>query len=278
MKITPIAQISPGQDGAIWGDFLFRFDHLGHCWVHHWRSWELISEFTLDKADRICPHSNAVVFGCNFYAPGDEFPLLYTNIYNNYAKAEDPHKGVCCVYRLTREGNHFTTHLVQMIVIGFTENTELWCSPEGDIRPYGNFVVDRKTGRYWAFVMRDGCHQTRYFSFDLPAVTAGEIDAELDIPRYVLTEQEIIDTFDVPYHHFIQGACLHNGKIWSVEGFTDDTDNPPGLRIIDPVARHQELYVNFMDMGICEEAEFIDFVDDTCYYSDAEGKLYTLEI
>lgn len=277
MNIKPIAQISAGQDGAIWGQYIFRFDTAGHCRVHALGSWEYVGEFTLDRADKLTPHSNAVVFGCEYYAPEDEFPLLYTNIYNNYAKADDPLKGVCCVYRLLREGSTFTSQLVQLIAIGFTEDTGLWCSPEGDVRPYGNFVIDREHNRYYAFVMRDGCHSTRYFSFSLPSVVEGEMDETFHVRRCTLAANGITDFFDVPYHHYIQGACFHQGNIYSVEGFTDDKQNPPGIRVIDPAARCQTLYVNFMDMGIREEAEFIDFADGICYYSDAHGKLYTLE-
>ena len=277
MNITPIAQITGDQDGAIWGQYVFRFDHKGHCSVHALHSWELLSNFTLDRADQIVPHSNAVVFGSEYYASEDEFPLLYSNIYNNYARASDPRKGVCCVYRLIRQGNTFSTQLVQLLTIGFVENTRLWGSPEGDIRPYGNFVIDRDNRRLWAFVMRDGAKRTRYFSFHLPSVHEGIIDEALQVKNCILTEKDILTSFDVPYHHFIQGACLHQGKIYSVEGFTNDEKNPPGLRIIDTAAGLEELYVNFMDLGIREEAEFIDFADGICYYSDAHGKLYTIQ-
>ena len=85
MNIKPIAQISAGQDGAIWGQYIFRFDTAGHCRVHALGSWEYVGEFTLDRADKLTPHSNAVVFGCEYYAPEDEFPLLYTNIDNTYS-------------------------------------------------------------------------------------------------------------------------------------------------------------------------------------------------
>lgn len=277
MRITPAAQISPGQDGAIWGGYLFRFDHRGYCRVHRMHTWECIGSFTLDRTEHLTPHSNAVVFGCEYYTPGDEFPLLYTNIYNNYAGTDDPHIGVCCVYRIMREGDRFTSCLVQLLEVGFSADTDLWASPGGDIRPYGNFVIDREKGRLWAFVMRDAPHTTRYMAFSLPRASEGSPDPILGVPRRVLTATEMLDFFDVPYHHFIQGACMHEGRIWSVEGFTDSTENPPGLRIIDPASRSQLLYQNFMDLGIREEAECIDFADGICWYSDAAGLLYTLE-
>ena len=90
MKINKFSSIRGGQDGAIYGDYLFRFDHTGLCRVYDMNqviapagdeAIPCISEFTLDRADKIAPHSNAVVFGNEYYAEGDEFPLLYSNIY-----------------------------------------------------------------------------------------------------------------------------------------------------------------------------------------------------
>ena len=42
-------------------------------------------------------------FGNEYYDEKDEFPLLYTNIYNNYAKTDDKRKGITCVYRIHKE-------------------------------------------------------------------------------------------------------------------------------------------------------------------------------
>ena len=107
---------------------------------------EPIAKFKLDRSDEIAPHSNAVSFGCEFFEEGDEYPLLYTNIYNNYANREDKMIGVCLVYRIRRCENVFTSTLLQMIEIGFCEDAELWrASAESHgKRPYGNFLVDSR--------------------------------------------------------------------------------------------------------------------------------------
>lgn len=280
MKLQKIAQLVKGQDGAIWGDLLFRFDAKGNCRVYRLKELregavEEISAFTLDRADTVAPHSNAVAFGPA--CPGEEFPLLYTNIYNNYAKTDDPMKGVCCVYRLRRERENFTTQLVQLIRVGFTEDTALWCSEGGDVRPYGNFVIDRERGIYYGFTMRDGAHTTRYFAFDLPAADAGEWDETLRVKTVTLQSGDIRSRFDVPYHNYLQGACCHGGKIYSVEGFNDDEKNPPALRIIDPAAGKQILHVAFSDVGLTDEPELIDFMGETCWYGEHRGGLYVID-
>jgi len=268
MNIKKIGSISGGQDGAIFGDYIFRFGTYGKCYVHETESKRAVAEFMLDKSDEIVPHSNAVQFGCEFADKNDEFPLLYTNIYNNYAGKENPMKGVCLVYRVMKDGEGFATKLVQKITVDFVED-ELWKSGE-DVRPYGNFVIDRDKKRLYAFVMRDKDKACRYFAFPLPTLSQGE-----DIR---LKKEDIIEYFDCPYHYYIQGATCHNGKIYSTEGFNNDRENAPAIRIIDLDKKEQIFYVNLLDMGITEEPEFIDFADDgTCYYSDANGLLYIFE-
>lgn len=285
MKISYKTHITGGQDGAIFSGLLFRFNHKGHCSVFDLKtacncdSPDPVASFTLDRADELCPHSNAVMFGNEYFAEDDEFPLLYSNIYNNYASAEDTLKGVCCVYRLKRAGNTFETTLVQLIEIGFTEDADYWRSdPEKrDVRPYGNFTIDREKGIYYAFVMRDKTHTTRYFSFGLPKLSQGVPDEKYGVRRVTLKIEDIIDSFDTEYHRFIQGACTHKGLIYSAEGFTDSAENPPAIRVIDPAGRKQKCFVDIVLMGYTVEPECIDFDGDVCYYSDVEGNLYVLE-
>lgn len=278
MKLQKIGQLMKGQDGAIWGDLLFRFDAKGNCRVYRLGdAVEEVSAFTLDRAQEIAPHSNAVVFGRDTACPDDAFPLLYSNIYNNYAKTDDPKKGVCCVYRLWREGDGFATQLVQLIRVSFTEDTALWGSEGGDKRPYGNFVIDRERGIYYGFTMRDGQRTTRYFAFDLPAADAGEWDAALGVKTVTLRSEDIRFRFDTPYHNYLQGACCHGGKIYSVEGFTDDEVNPPAIRIIDPAAQAQIFHMELSAAGLTVEPELIDFMGETCIYGDHDGNLYVMD-
>ena len=286
MKIKQIAKITEGQDGVIFGNELFRFKHRGKCVVYDLGEIELdrvkeltpTTTFMLDKVDLIAPHSNSVCFGTEYYAEGDEFPLLYSNVYNNYARCDDRRIGVCCVYRLRREGAGFVTSLVQLIEIGFCEDAELWKAyPDrhGE-RPYGNFLVDREGGYYHAFVMRSEEKGTRYFKFKLPSVSDGELDTELGIRRVVLRVEDALDYFDCPYHRFIQGAALYNGVIYSAEGFCDNEVNRPAMRLISLEQRRQLEYIDLMSMGYTVEPEMIDFRDGVCYYSDAEGNLFNL--
>ena len=285
MKIQKIGKISGGQDGAIYNGILFRFNHLGNGTATYLKDVRKDGEtapfatFALDKRELITPHSNAVFFGTEFFAEGDEFPLLYSNIYNNYCDKEEPLIGVCLVYRLMREGESFQTTLVQMIEIGFKEDPKLWKAypDRHGVRPYGNFVIDKKTNGYYAYVMRSPEDGTRYFKFAIPAKDAGEIDPTYGVRRLVLTEEDILDYFDVPHHFYIQGGIAHEGKIYSTEGSAYSEENRPVIRVIDLEKQTQTDHADLMKMGYNEEPEMIDFSDGICYYSDAHGHLYTIK-
>lgn len=284
MQIKPCGKTLGDQDGACYNGFLFCFKATGHCDVYNMNEVSTlspkeltpISGFYLEKIDVIRPHSNCVMFGKEFYAEGDEFPLLYTNVYNNYHKLEEKKLGVTCVYRLERNGLDFKTTLVQVIEIGFTKDS-LWVSENVvDTRPYGNFVIDIEGSRYIAFTMRDEERVTRYFTFDLPTFKDGEFDKEYGVNRVVLEKEDIKDWFDCDYHHYVQGATYRDGIVYSVEGFSRSEDNPPALRLIDVSAKKQQAVYYFGDFGMEMEAELIDFVDGVCYYADYAGNLYQL--
>ena len=95
VKITQVAKIKGNQDGAIFGSELFRFNSEGICNVYDLSDikkgeiveLEAVSSFKLDAAEKIVPHSNSVCFGCEYYYKEDQYPLLYSNVYNNYNDA-----------------------------------------------------------------------------------------------------------------------------------------------------------------------------------------------
>lgn len=269
-----------GQDGTICNDYLFRFDPHGFCKVYSMKEQKKIASFTLDQIDVLMPHSNAVCFGTEYYEDKDPFPLLYTNIYNNYGHAEDRLEGVCCVYRIFQNGDSFDSKLVQVIRIGFTENLDCWKSMDnnGDVRPYGNFLVDTDHNRLLAFTMRDAAKTTRYFTFALPKASDG-IYSELYHANVVtLTIEDVREQFDCDYSYFIQGACYHDNKIYSVEGFTvndpSHKKNPPRLQVIDLTGKTQCADIDLYGLGLHIEPEFIAFYQGTFYYGDGTNHLY----
>lgn len=288
MKIQKVAVSTGGQDGAFWGDYLFRFEADGTGVVQDARPLDsagdgvvelpVVAEIHFNENDPVIPHCNAVVFGIEYFAPDDEFPLMYANIYNNYSGAEDRREGMCCVYRLQRNGTAFSLTLVQIIQIGFKDDL-LWISggETKDIRPYGNFVIDCEKNLLHAFTMRDADRVSRYFTFNLPKLSDGEWSETYGVRFVTLGKEDVCQWFDTEYHCFIQGGCCYGGKIYSSEGFTRSEENAPALRVIDPEQKKQMFHCNLLKLGYEEEAEFVDFRNGKCYYSDACGTIYQVE-
>lgn len=281
-RVDRIGRIAAGQDGAIFGQYLFRFDTDGRGWVYALSALgeqsEPVGAVCLDPKGALIPHANSVMFGTEYFAAEDAFPALYVNVYNNYARTPRPLKGVTLVYRLTGEVEALTAHLAQVIEVGFTEDATLWkATAEADgPRPYGNCVIDHAKGRYYAFVMRNEALGTRYFGFPLPALTDGTPNAAFGARHVILRAEDILTQFDCPHHRYIQGATMKDGMIYSLEGFDAASDQPPAVRVIDTAAARELCYIRLADYGLTQEPEFIDFADGTCYYSDAHGHLYSL--
>lgn len=283
-----IGNICQGQDGCIYNNTIFRFGGDGTCFVYDLNRLEPVSDgeaeciasFRLDRADEICPHSNSVCFGKERFDEGDEFPLLYTNVYNNYDRKEDEMWGVCCVYRLQREPDGFNSTLVQIIEVGFAHDSELWCSRKPgqgrDMRPFGNFTVDVESGKYYGFVTRDAMHKTRFFEFNLPSLSDGVMDERYGAKRVVLTPDDILAKFDCDYSNYLQGACAHNGLIYSVEGGSRSIGNPATLMVVDATRQRQITRISLIYYGMEFEPEFICFAGERCIYIDNMGNVFEL--
>ena len=273
MEFRKIATIEGGQDGAVALGYLFRFDKYGKCKVY--KTGDLlsaegkrvapISSFDLDQLLAVMPHSNSVSFGHKLL-PTDEFPLLYTNVYNNYSGLEDNRPAELCVYRIKRCGYSFSASLFQRIRLSFARDIGIWRSGTQDVRPYGNFLFDPASNRLYAYVMRDKEAVTRVFAIRPPKMEVGD---------YILGEDSIIEYFDIPYTHYMQGGCIHGGCLYSLEGFSKG-ENRPAIRIIDLGAKRQIAHRQLSDFGLKLEPEMIDFKGEICLYSDCDGNLYTV--
>ncbi len=265
---TDVGTINVSQDGTVYGNYIFAFNANGGCNVYSLSDYSSISTFTLDKNDKISPHCNSVCFGSDYYREGDEFPLLYANMYNNDSSLP----GVCNVYRIQREDDAFTSTLVQVIKIGFTKNTDYWPSSSA-VRPYGNFLVDADSKNLYAYVMVDASSVTRYFKFNIPKLSEGVYDAIYDAKVVTLAATDILDKFDTEYSRYLQGGCCYDGKIYSLEGFTSDASNPPKLRVIDLNLKRQVTVIDLNGAGLTKEPEMIFVSDDKLYILFSGGKI-----
>ncbi len=274
VTVTNVASILALQDGANYGDYFFAFTGEGVCKVYSTDNYKLISQFTLDKVKLFKPHSNSVCFGTLKYNEKDEFPLLYANIYNNYGIDDKDMMGACGVYRIVREGDTFKSTLVQVIKVGFTDDTELWASKKGDARPYGNFVVDTDRNKLIAFTMRDEDSSTRFFEFRIPTLHEGEYDSSLKVKKVTLTKDDITEKFSVPYFRYLQGCAYYDGLVYSLEGFTDSEKNPASLKIVDLSKKELVTEIKLYKMGLTVEPEAAFVIDGELYYAEVSGNIY----
>ena len=277
LRYKKLGCIRGAQDGAIFGGRIFRLDARGICRIYDLERLEELTSFKLDKTEVFCPHSNAVCFGTEYYAPGDAYPLLYSNAYNNYSSKPERMEGTCGVYRITEQADGWHGELVQLIRIGFVSDT-LWKSANvADVRPYGNLVVDTDTGSLYAFTMRDEDRVTRYFRFALPKAADGVYDEAFGVRVVTLGKADIRDSFDCPYSIYLQGACCCGGKLYSTEGFSDD-DHPAVIQVIDLAGRKRFDSYNLRRVGLDIEPEFVSAWEDKVYYSDAHGAFFLISI
>jgi len=272
------------QDGAAYGNYLFRFANNGEYSVYALdNSFETVFSGLLDQADYLVPHSNAVFFGTKKYSAEDEFPLLYCNIYNTYKNETDKKEGLLCVYRVLREGNTFTTELVQLIRIGFVSERGVWRSKTGtDERPYGNFVCDEATGTLYAFVPADVDKVTRLFAFDMPDVsksTEQMIVGRKKIGALVLSKDDIKDSVDLVYIAYPQGATVIDGILYSLEGFdtSSTTKSLPYLKAFSIASKQLICDIPLAKCGLTSEPELITGTSGNgILFSDITGAVYKL--
>ncbi len=272
--LNKLGKIRGGQDGAIFDDKIFRFDTNGCGVVARLDTLEEVAKIRLEG--EVVPHCNSVSFSDEYFAEGDELPLLWANVYNNYQNSENRREGQCCIFRLTREDGIYVGRLVGIVKIGFVEDTERWISPsKKDPRPYGNFVVDTVRGELCVFVMRLDANVTKHYIFELPRLADFvEVDG---LPTLVLTESMVKREFETPYMRFMQGGAVRDGLLVSSEGFTNSLENPPALRCIDTLKGEELLCLKLVERGYTVEAELVEFVGDALYYSDAHGDLFEVK-
>ncbi len=282
IKFENVAGIGVWQDGAIFDGKLFALNGSGTGGVFDVATGQKLASLALDKADVLKPHANSVSFGSTYYAEGDQYPLLYVNIYNNYKDAADRMEGTCCVYRITEAAGVYTTQLVQVIRIGFTEDLTLWKSKEnnGDVRPYGNFVVDTDAQKLYAYTMRDADKTTRFFRFAIPAMGAGTYSETYGCNVVTLNVSDIESRFDTAYFNYFQGATCYDGKLISAEGFATASGSEPAIRIVDLNTQTLLETYYLAEAGLTGEPEVlaIDPATGALYYAAIDGTLRKLTL
>ena len=202
---------------------------------------------------------------------------VYSNVYNSYASQSEKHIGECCVYEVHGAANVWANSLVQVLKVGFINDLDHWPAAS-ESRPYGNFLVDEENECLYVYVMYSSKKQTYWYKFDLPDVSDGVWDEGYDCYVKILDITDVKDQWTTPLQNYVQGACVHDGLIWSTEGFSATSGtNLARMRIIDPSRKSQIAVFNFYADGDPVEPEFIDFYNGRCYYGSVK-QMYMLEL
>ena len=258
IEINYITKVHGEQDGAMYGGYLFRFDGSGLVSVTDLSDYSLVNTHFADGMEKYKPHGNSVFFGSEMCG---KFPLLYSNVYNSYNNANE---GICLVYKITDD---LKTKLVQVIKIGFVDKEDVWRSKDkNDVRPYGNFAYDKESGLMYAFTMRDSDRTARFFEFEMPKLSDGEV--------VTINYKDVTNQFDTPYIDFMQGAICHKGYIYSLEGFNAVNAQKPKLKVIDVKGKKMAMDIDLTKHGLIFEMELVEVYNDTLYLSDCWGNTY----
>ena len=181
-------------------------------------------------------------------------------------------KGYCCVYRITENNNTITSELVQIIKIGFTEDNNLWSSTS-DIRPYGNFVVDVDLNKLYVFVMKDSSPRvTRFFKFNIPSLSVGEYDSTYQCNVVTLQSLDILEYFDLEYSNYLQGCCIYNNSLITLEGNSSGTNSI--IKFIDLTSKSISAKIYLSGIGLNQEFEMVDVCNNELYLISINGYLY----
>ena len=251
------------QDGCIYNDVLFLFSSNGLCTIFNISNKQMICSSQLPTYKGYCPHSNSVSFGKKF-CDTDTYPLLYSNIYNNYPNIADSF-GMCLVYRIIDE-TLFEFKLMQVIKIGFTNDANLWYDNSDNASPYGNFLICGDD--LWVYVNIFGSSITRFFSFKTPAIIVSD-----DIDFCILTKDNIQEMFDTDLFKYIQGGTSRGTNLVSLEGFGTEL-SPSFLRIISLTTKT----IQSIDLGFylnTLEPEFVSFYNNLLIVGTYEGKFFS---
>lgn len=228
----------------------------------------------VDHISLIAYNNELPIYECTY--SGDVLHL-YSNVYNSYASETDKHIGECCVFNVHGAANIWDNSLVQILKVGFIDDIDYWPSAS-EARPYGNFVVDSENGCLYVFVMYSSRKLTYWYKFDLPKVTDGVWDETCGCYVKTLQIDDITDQWTTPLQNYVQGACAHDGLIWSTEGFTATSGtNLARMRVIDPSVKAQIAVFNFYADDDPIEPEFIDFYNGRCYYGSVK-QMYMLKL
>lgn len=265
------------QGGAVCSDYLFQcHDKAPAIVVYDLARREAVADLPLPGVKTW--HCNNACFSAYWYAPGDEFPLLYIS-------QEHASEHCAIVVRITRDGTGtFAADIVQKIVFPSPLEMGVW---------YPNIALDLQQG--WLYVegysspswkdAADG-NALHLVRFAMPAAPAPEgayagsapkpaelpVDETLGCPVLTLSTADIQMRRTSTFRVATQGACIRNGKLFQAFGVPGC--GPLSLCCTSLADGRLEWSRDLPSIGIDEEPETLGFYHDSLLVVSNVGNVY----
>ncbi|MBO7591918.1 MAG: hypothetical protein J6T00_00915 [Bacteroidaceae bacterium] len=243
------------QGMAIWGDNAYLFNDGGHCRVLNLMSGKVQREFDLASAGKNT-HVNAACFGSEF--SNGNGPLIYISEYNSPSR--------CFVECVGDTGSS----LVQTIQAQDNMKNRFVQAWAIDTKRQYLYAIARKAPQKG--MTRN--INVEIVQYRLPSLTEGA--------NVILTDEQILSVFEVPFHNGVQGAKIKGKYLYIVTGLQEASRGEINAeRAIQVVNLKQQKLVTSIDLTYVttNEPEDIDFYKGKCLlYCGQNGGIYQINV
>lgn len=232
------------QSAASYGKYAFLVtDYLSSISFYNLAERKMIKRLTLPKhAEKIYGstlyHCNQSSFSNFFYDEHDKFPLLYISQRNDSLL-----RCFMEVYRFVINNGNWTSFNALPV-------QRVYLPPMTKENALGNanMVIDQETGNVYTYSRNNVRKDANY---NVCRITQWYIPKTLDKEVY-LDESNVIDSYEIGCSAYaMQGACIHNGKLYIGQGFR----NQGKLRIVSLTERRLVETIDLVKLGYLLEPE-----------------------
>ena len=235
---------APGQGFDAYGNYIFgAMAGMNNYRVSNLNKRIFVSTIQTEIDYIPARHANCQNFTTEFFLPEDDFPLLLVS--GSESREGVNMTGESYLIRFYWDGYGFKASLVQTI----TTVPGTYTDANGNqftFGKYSNIMVDRKSGHIFVIC------SSGIYEMNLPSLydNRGNVISQTN-----LTSENIIRRIDFKYKtKYAQGACLHEGVAYIVDGISSNY-----LHIIDISTGERLALIRMADIGFNHELEDVTF-------------------
>ncbi len=257
--VYPIAGTYKGKSAqgmAIWGERAFLFNDGGLCRSFDLKRGRMIADFSIGSASKN-NHVNSASFGRETIN-GNRLPVIYVS------ECRSPYR--CFVENITDS----SSYIVQILTI----------KREGRDSIAKDWVVDYRKKRIYSInnleIVDKVTGNRRYCitAYRLPKIKEGK--------NVVLTDKDVLDSFNVFFSNVLQGASINKNKLYMPVGFQKGLDKRlEGKRavIVIDLKRHViERTIDLTDVTENEPEDMDFYHGKALLYTGQGGGLYEVNL